>query len=211
MVKCPGQDTRYWTPEDIFDVKCPFCNKEIEFFKDEPFRICPECEGEVRNPKIDLGCAKWCKYAKECLGKLAPQDDGEVSMCERLIAEMRELFGDDRKRISHSLKVLSFAEEILKHETGDPLTVRAAAILHDIGIHDAEKIMKKLKIHDEVIEHACRIIDAKDIDTTEFRIIWDADWIVNIPDLDENNILELIERTFKTGYGKKMALRKYTN
>ena len=211
MVRCPGQDTRYWTPEDIFDVKCPFCNKEIEFFKDEPFRICPECEAEVRNPKIDLGCAKWCKYAKECLGKLAPQDDGEVSMCDRLIAEMRNVFGDDRACISHSLKVLSFAEEILKHETADPLTVRAAAILHDIGIRDAGKIMKKLKIHDEVIEHACRIIDAKDIDTAEFRIVRDADRIVNIPDLDEDNILELIERRFKTGYGKKIALRKYTN
>ena len=238
MPRCPGQDTRYWTPEDIFDVKCPFCNKELEFFKDEPFRICPECEAEVRNPKIDLGCAKWCKYAKECLGKLAPQDDGEVSMCDRLIAEMRNLFGDDRKRISHSLKVLSFAEEILKHETGDPLTVRAAAILHDIGIHEAErkhnssagnyqeiegppiaeKIMKKLKIHDEIIEHVCRIIashhSAKNIDTIEFRIIWDADWIVNIPDeypdLEKKSISELIESTFKTEYGKKMALRKYT-
>ncbi len=211
MVRCPGQDTRYWTPEDIFDVKCPFCDKEIEFFKDEPFRICPECEAEVRNPKIDLGCAKWCKYAKECLGKLAPQDDGEISMCERLIAEMRNVFGDDRKSISHSLKVLSFAEEILKHETADPLSVRAAAILHDIGINDAGKIMKKLKIHDEVIEYVCRIIDAEDIDTAEFRIIWDAGRIVNIPGLKENNISELIERTFKTEYGKKMALRKYTN
>ncbi len=222
MVRCPGQDTRYWTPEDIFDIKCPFCNKEIEFFKDEPFRICPECEAEVRNPKIDLGCAKWCKYAKECLGKLAPQDDEELSMCQRLIAEMRDLFGDDRKRISHALKILGFAEEILKHETADPLTVRAAAILHDTERKhnsSAEKIMKKLKIHNEVIEHVCKIIgsqhSANDIDTIEFCIIWDANWIVNIsdeyPDFKESKILDLIEHTFKTEYGKKMALRKYTN
>ena len=170
--------------------------------------------------------------------KCPGQDDGELSMCERLIAEMRNVFGDDRKRISHALKVLSFAEEILKHEEGDPLTVRAAAILHDIGIHEAErkynssagnyqeiegppiaeKIMKKLNIHDEVIEHVCRIVgshhSAKDIDTPEFRIIWDADWIVNIPDeykLEKDKIASLIERTFKTAYGKKMALRKYTS
>lgn len=237
MVRCPGQDMRYWTPEDIFDVKCPFCDKELEFFKDEPFRICTECEGEVRNPKIDLGCAKWCKHAKECLGSLVPQDDGSISMCDRLIAEMRNIFGNDRKRISHALKVLSFAEEILKHETGDPLVVRAAAILHDIGIHEAERkykscagnyqeiegppiaagIMEKLKIDKEVIEHVCRIIashhSAKDIDTIEFRILWDADWIVNIPDeypgLEANKISALIERIFKTAYGRKMARRKY--
>jgi hypothetical protein len=79
--------------------------------------------------------------------------------------------------------------------------------------------MKKLKIHDEVIEHVCKIVgshhSAKGIDTPEFRIIWDADWIVNIPDeypgLGEDKLSALIEHTFKTGYGKKMALRKYTN
>ena len=24
---CPGQDQRYWKPEDIFDVLCPRCGK----------------------------------------------------------------------------------------------------------------------------------------------------------------------------------------
>lgn len=163
----------------------------------------------------------------------------EAYMRESLIAEMLNVFNDDRKRINHALKVLSFAEEILKHETGDPLIVIAAAILHDIGIHEAErkhdssagnyqeiegppiakKIMKKLKIHDKIIEHVCRIVgshhSARDIDTPEFRIIWDADWIVNIPseypNLKKSKISDLIERTFKTEYGKKTALRKYTN
>jgi putative nucleotidyltransferase with HDIG domain len=152
---------------------------------------------------------------------------------------MRNVFGDHNRRIKHALEVLTFAEEILKHETADDLTVRAAAVLHDIGIHEAErkynssagnyqeiegpsiaeKIMKKLKINNEVIEHAGRIIgshhSAKGIDTTEFRIIWDADWIVNIsdeyPDVEEDKISKLIERTFKTKHGKKIALRKYTN
>ncbi len=67
--RCPGQDLRYWKPEDIFDVPCPFCGIEIEFWKDEPIRHCPECKKEVRNPKIDSGCAEWCKYADDCLGK----------------------------------------------------------------------------------------------------------------------------------------------
>lgn len=159
-------------------------------------------------------------------------------MREKLITEMRKVFGDDHRRIDHALKVLSCAEEILKHEeNSDPLIVIAAAILHDIGIHEAERkynssagnyqeiegppiaerIMRKLNISEKAIEHICRIIgshhSAKDIDTPEFRIIWDADWIINIPDeyeLEKADISCLIERIFKTAYGKKIALKKYT-
>ena len=68
MTRCPGQDQRYWTADDIFDVPCPHCSFVIEFWKDEPFRICRECQKEVRNPRIDLGCAKWCKFGDQCLG-----------------------------------------------------------------------------------------------------------------------------------------------
>ena len=66
--QCPGQDHRFWTPDDIYDVICPHCHMEIEFWKDDPMLICPDCHNPVRNPKLDLGCATWCKYAKECLG-----------------------------------------------------------------------------------------------------------------------------------------------
>jgi len=65
--RCPGQDMRYWKPEDIFTVACPFCRAEIEFWKDEPFRRCAACGKEVRNPKLDSGCADWCQHAPECL------------------------------------------------------------------------------------------------------------------------------------------------
>jgi hypothetical protein len=63
---CPGQDMRFWKPKDIFDVRCPYCGAEIEFWKDDPLRYCPGCGETVSNPRIDLGCAKWCKYVKEC-------------------------------------------------------------------------------------------------------------------------------------------------
>ncbi len=68
--RCPGQDQRYWKPEDIFNVTCPFCGAQIEFWKDEPVRCCPECKRDVRNPKLDAGCAHWCKHSDECLGQL---------------------------------------------------------------------------------------------------------------------------------------------
>ena len=62
---------QFWKPEDIFFVTCLFCSGEIEFWKDESVRVCPSCNREVRNPKMDLGCAKWCKYAEQCLERPA--------------------------------------------------------------------------------------------------------------------------------------------
>ncbi len=69
--RCPGQDMRNWKPEDICYVNCPHCQKEIEFWKDEPTRVCSGCQKEVTNPRMDLGCAKWCKSAEECLATQA--------------------------------------------------------------------------------------------------------------------------------------------
>lgn len=65
--RCPGQDMRYWKPEDIFDVPCPFCGTLIEFWKDEPALHCPSCERRVPNPKTETGCAQWCEHAHLCL------------------------------------------------------------------------------------------------------------------------------------------------
>jgi hypothetical protein len=74
--RCPGQDLRNWKPEDIFFVTCPFCGGEIEFWKDEPARVCPSCKKEVPNPKIDTGCAKWCQHGDECQGG-SPEERSE--------------------------------------------------------------------------------------------------------------------------------------
>ena len=68
MVRCPGQDQRFWKPDDIFEAQCPGCGDTIEFFKDEPKLKCRKCKRTVLNPKINLGCAGWCKYAEQCLG-----------------------------------------------------------------------------------------------------------------------------------------------
>jgi hypothetical protein len=65
---CPGQDMRFWKPEDIYNVDCPFCQTAIEFWKDEPMRICPECKNPVPNPKIDSGCQDWCNSKGDCQG-----------------------------------------------------------------------------------------------------------------------------------------------
>lgn len=75
-MKCPGQDTRYWKGKDIFEIKCPNCNETIEFFKDDTNRRCTKCNEKFFNPKKDLGCFEYCKYADKC-AKL--QEEGKLN------------------------------------------------------------------------------------------------------------------------------------
>lgn len=231
MIKCPGQDQRFWKPEDIFEVQCPGCDKSIEFFKDEPNLKCRNCGRDVVNPKIDLGCAEWCQYAEQCLSVSVKHEAGVIQ--EKLIGHMAKVFGSDQKRIDHARAVLNYAEQILSAEGGDPLIVKAAAILHDIGIHEAERkynssagkyqeiegppiakeILKKCGLDDTIIEDICKIIanhhSAKDIDTLEFRIVWDADWLVNFPEeypeKNKEKLPNLIDKIFKTNKGRELA------
>ncbi len=235
MVRCPGQDQRFWKPEDIFEVPCPGCGKDIEFFKDEPKLKCRKCGQVVINPKIDLGCAEWCQYAEQCLGVSVVKN--LRIMRDKLIDEMKKIFGADKKRVEHALAVLNYAEQIQAAEGGDPLVVRAAAILHDIGILQAERkygssagksqeiegppiaeeILKRYDIPTEAAEHICRIIanhhSAKNINTTEFRIVWDADWLVNIPadfpDASRDKLQQIIDKTFKTRKGHQIAMESF--
>jgi len=153
---------------------------------------------------------------------------------EQLIARMESVFGDDSRRIDHAMAVLGYAEAILDASEGVcGLVVRAAAILHDIGIQAAERIhgssagmyqeiegppiareiLESMNIDEQTVDHVCRIVanhhSARYIDTPEFHIIWDADWLVNIPDeydtSDSKSISELINKVFKTPKGRTIA------
>ena len=68
-MKCPGQDPQNWGFDAIFDVECPKCGAKIELFKDETCRKCKNCGERVINPKVDIGCATHCEYAKQCFGE----------------------------------------------------------------------------------------------------------------------------------------------
>lgn len=72
-MRCTGQDTLFWKPEDIFEMICPKCGHQVEFFKDKPLRKCKKCGNRVLNPKMDFGCASDCKFAEQCLVSLPPQ------------------------------------------------------------------------------------------------------------------------------------------
>src|SRR5512146_3547760 len=54
-------------------------------------------------------------------------------------AAMEDYFGSDQRRIDHALRVTDFARRLLLHEPGDRELVLATALLHDIGIPEAER------------------------------------------------------------------------
>ncbi len=151
---------------------------------------------------------------------------------EGLLAEMERVFGDDRRRIRHTQAVLAWAEKIAAGESADRDVVTAAAILHDIGIHAAERkhgsssgrwqelegppiarpILDRLGIGAELAEQVCGIIAHHHngrMDTPEFRVVWDADWMVNLPgecpDADAVTLDTLIGRIFRTQTGRTTA------
>jgi hypothetical protein len=158
-------------------------------------------------------------------------------MKARLIEAMKAVFGSDERRIRHALAVLGYAETLLKTEPGDELTVVAAAILHDIGIHEAERkynssaghyqeiegapiaraILERLGLDPERTDHVCNIISlhhhVKGLDTPEFRVLWDADWLVNIPDeypgWKAERLRPIIKKVFATNTGRQLAETRF--
>jgi hypothetical protein len=157
-----------------------------------------------------------------------------VALTEQLLAAVRRQFGSDEKRIAHAGQVLEHARTIHAAEPGDDAVVIAAALLHDIGIQEAERkhsscagvyqelegppiakgILEEIGFDPERTEHICRIVAGHHtgrggIDTPEFRILWDADWMVNFPEvfgkLTTEQRMSRIEKMFRTETGKKMA------
>lgn len=205
-MKCPGQDSRYWKPGAIFEVKCPKCGNEVEFFKDDTTRLCKKCGHRFVNPEMDFGCASYCPYAEHCLGDLPPELLAERNdlLKDRVAIEIKRYFGHDFKRIGHAANVARYAEQIVKEEKGDPAVVLCAAYLHDICIPEAERkynstadryhqkeglpiareILAKLGAREKIIDEVCDIIGQtyhpRDKETLNFRIFYDADLIVNL-------------------------------
>lgn len=158
---------------------------------------------------------------------------------ENITAEMRRVFGDDEKRIAHAMSVLSYAEEILLEVAADRGVVVAAALLHDIGIHEAERkygssagryqeiegppiaerILESLDADAGFIAEVCDIVghhhSPRKNETPDFKVLYDADRIVNLRDDGLPSGLSLSEekaqRMFLTPAGLKTARRALPN
>lgn len=205
-MQCPGQDSRYWSGEDVFETKCPHCGHEVEFFKDDSQRRCSHCGEKLLNPKLDFGCASYCPYAEQCLGSLPPEilaQRGDL-LKDRVAVAMRRYFGSDARRIRHAEDVARHALEIGREEQGNLAVIMAAAYLHDIGIREAERkynssaahhqhvegppvareILTELKAELGLIDEVCDIIGhhhtSRPEETINFKVLYDADLIVNL-------------------------------
>ncbi len=135
-MKCPGQNTRFWGPEAISESSCPNCGGPIEFFKDESSRKCRKCGTKVLNPKMDFGCAAYCRFAAQCLGTdMSPELLAQRTdlLKDRVAAEVKKFLGRNFKRIGRALKVVEYAGKIQQSEGGDPAVVTLAAYLSAIA------------------------------------------------------------------------------
>lgn len=235
---CPGSKKfRQPEPENL---KCPSCGREVEMWTDEIQRSCPYCKAVILRKLEGASCLDWCRYAKECVGPDTYDkymQNKAITVKQKLLEEMKNYFGSDTKRINHAKKVMDFAEEILKQEQAGWHIVIPAAILHDVGIKLAEekygssaghyqekegpeiarKILAKLSFKKEDIEEICGIISHHHspgkINTENFKVLYDADWLVNLKDevdiKDKPKLTEIIEKVFLTETGKKMAKKIY--
>ena len=237
MFECPGsKNIRQPQPEYI---KCPFCKAEVEIWTDEIKAKCPKCKETVAR-EAGLSCLEWCKYAKECVGDKVYNNyiaNRAQTIRKELIKELEDYFGNDTKRINHAKKVLGYAEELLKEEKADWHIVIPASILHDVGIKAAERkygssagnyqeelgpdIARKMLLNaglkKEDIEEICQIIahhhSPGKINTQNFKVLYDADWLVNLKDevdtKDKEKLKKMIDKIFLTKSGKSLAEKTY--
>ena len=151
----------------------------------------------------------------------------------------------DPKRIHHFLKVYEFAKLICAGEkVGDELrhVMETAAIVHDIGIHlaeqkygnghghyqeiegppEAKKMLEALGYDKAVTDRVCWLVGHHhtytNIDSTDYQILVEADFLVNIYEHHENDsddaamkaeALAVRKTIFRTQTGKALLDELY--
>ena len=152
---------------------------------------------------------------------------------DQLLVAMMEHEEKDVKRIQHFLKVHEFARLIGRMEglpADDQETLEAAAVVHDIGIHPAQrkygncdgphqeqegpplarKLLTRLGWEKNVIERVVWLVGHhhtySDIDSADYQILVEADFLVNLFESDHpaETQREVYLRIFKTEGGKRL-------
>ena len=150
---------------------------------------------------------------------------------------METYFATDVRRIAHAHDVAMHARNLLQYIDADPLVTLAAAYLHDIGIPEAERkygrcdgklqeqegppVAKLLLADigaDEVFsQQVCLLVGnhhtPAGVDSPEFRILWDADALVNLEevlkDKDAVAIESILHNALVTEPGYRLATDIY--
>ncbi|MEW5815464.1 MAG: HD domain-containing protein [Spirochaetota bacterium] len=230
---CPGSKLLRQPAPEIF--VCPSCGEEVEIWTDELRGACSKCRTVVFKNN-SLSCLDWCKYGKECVGEdkyEAYMRHRARGIKLKLLEALEKYFGQDEKRIAHAKDVLAYAEQLLQSEFADWHIVIPASILHDVGIKAAEEkygssagryqeeegppiargILLKAGLKLVDIDEICEIIghhhSPGKIDTVNFKVVYDADCLVNIREAAETrsaaDLETIIQTMFLTDSGKALA------
>lgn len=155
-----------------------------------------------------------------------------------VLQKMALYFGQDVRRINHALKVYGFAQILLEGEkvSGEVrIITELAAILHDIGIKEAErkynssaghlqeaegpavaaKILEDSGITGPVADRVCFLVgnhhSYTKIDGIDFQILVEADFLVNIFEgyISAEAAPATVTKYFRTSSGKDLAKSMY--
>ena len=154
----------------------------------------------------------------------------------KIASAMMQKNNGDIRRIEHSLKVFAYAQLLGVAEKLDDTTLEIlelTALLHDIGIHVAEKkygrstsvyqetegppvareILTDLDFNPDVVERVCFIISRhhtfKAVDGIDFQLLVEADFLVNSTEdhMTDHQIIHFANNIFRSESGF-MYLRK---
>ncbi len=155
-------------------------------------------------------------------------------MIDKLTLKMIEYYSGDPKRIQHFLKVHSFARLIGREtglDDGSMLVLEAAAVVHDIGIKnaelkygscsgalqekegppEAERLLDELGFAPDIAARICQLVGRHhtytDIDGPDCQILIEADFLVNLfEDNSSRNAVEAaIKNIFRTEAGTRIC------
>ena len=159
-------------------------------------------------------------------------------MTEEILLKMIEYFDGDVKRINHAIKVYQFAKLISYKENMEEDEYRAlelAAILHDIGIKNAERkynssagkyqeiegpavaeeLLNEFNVKKDILEIIKFLIgnhhSYNKIDKIDFQILIESDFLVNIDEdnMKIENIKVIKNKYFRTNMGIKLIESMY--
>ena len=151
-------------------------------------------------------------------------------MIQKIMNEMIKYDAGDVLRIQHFIKVYTFAHMIGELEGMSDVELKIldiAAILHDIGIHPAEKkygncmgkyqeelgpdearnLLSKFNLESEIVDRICFLIahhhTYDEVDGLDYQILLEADFLVNSfeDNLDKDAVITFRDKVFRTETG----------
>lgn len=155
--------------------------------------------------------------------------EGQAAQLSALFDAMTAYYTGDQRRINHFIKVHAYARQIALHEglsAEAQFTLEAAALTHDIGIREAERLygecggklqerlgppeaarmLTDLGFDAAVIDRVCFLIahhhTLQGVDSIDWQILLEADFLVNMieDNLSANAIAQTKALIFRSPY-----------